>query len=803
MKKTILLTPVIAIAIVSMLFSCVDSEKDLYDPSYQTSNPMGDGFAAPDGFNWATTSNVKVNVEVNAQTDDEFYYVVEIYDTNPIISPNAHLLDKGVAKGNEPYTSEISIESTIKTIFVKEITPTGLATIRTAEITDGIANCNFKTTTPSVRSLAATTRGFTTITDPNPDDTSLFPLECPSNIENFNAEKCVEGNSYKVTSSTKRISLWIKNIKLYITEDIELSEQIYLTEGSCLYILPGKKVSMPQAQNNGQANCMITIGTGATLTVTKTIQLDNNYKLYNLGTITAEKLICTNSSTFFNAGTANIEDRLSGENGQSTISNSGNLKAEEIYAQGNSHIINTGTIEAEETVINSTGASWVNEGSWTTEDMKISAWNDYCYNKCKLIVTDEFEMTEGHLIVDGGGFVQCKELYMNNAKIELGAKALFEITEKAKYGYQDKDKGFKGTGAEKALLIIKKAVAKTLSPNLIHYSGNLQIVCSDHVIEKIDDWNICWTMTGGAEWGEEGKNTVSIPESECSNGYNGGTHTPPVNPEFPIEVEDNQNYTYLFEDQWPLYGDYDMNDIVLTIQKRQIFTNKKNKVTKFELSIDLSAAGATKSIGAAIMLDNVPATAITQSVEFNDKTLVRNFNLNNNNIENGQDYAVIPLFDDAHKVLGRDRYEQINTFSDYAGNTKPKNISFSIVFNNPTISAEAFNINKLNVFIIVDGNRNQRKEIHVAGYQPTKLANTDLFGGNNDNSHSGSKKYYISKENLAWGIMVPSNFKWPLEYVNIKTAYSQFGDWVTSGGTENEKWWNDFDVNKVFQTNKN
>ena len=105
MKKTILLTPVIAIAIVSMLFSCVDSEKDLYDPSYQTSNPMGDGFAAPDGFNWATTSNVKVNVEVNAQTDDEFYYVVEIYDTNPIISPNAHLLDKGVAKGNEPYKS--------------------------------------------------------------------------------------------------------------------------------------------------------------------------------------------------------------------------------------------------------------------------------------------------------------------------------------------------------------------------------------------------------------------------------------------------------------------------------------------------------------------------------------------------------------------------------------------------------------------------------------------------------------------------------------------------------------------------
>lgn len=804
MKKTILLTPIIAIAIVSILFSCVDSEKDLYDPSYQTANPMGDGFAAPDGFDWATTSNIKVTVEVNASTDDEFYYVVELYDTNPIISSDAHLLDKGVAKGNEPYTSDISIENTIKTIFVKEITPTGLATVRSAEITNGIANCSFKTTIPSVRSLAASTRGFTTITDPNPDDTSLFPLECPSGIEKFiSVNDCVEGGSYEVTASTGIINLWKNNLKLYVTEDIKLSEQIYLSPGSCLYILPGKKVSMPQSQNNGQQNCMITIGTGATLTVDKTIQIDSNYKLYNLGTINSENLICTNSSVFFNAGTANIENRLSGENGQSTISNSGNLKAEKIYTQGDSHIINTGSVEVEETVINSTGASWVNEGTWTTEEMNISAWNDYCYNKCKLIVTDELKMTEGHLVVDGGGFVQCEELYMNNAKVELGAKALFEVIKEATYGYQTKERGFKGTGTEKALLVIKKAVAETLKPNLIHYSGNLQVICSEHPIEKIDDWNICWTITGGAEWGEEGKNTVSIPESECSNGYNGGTPTPPTNPEFPIEVEDNKNYTYLFEDQWPLYGDYDMNDIVLTIQKRKIYTNKENKVTKFELSIDLSAAGATKSIGAAIMLDNVPANAITQSVEFSDNTLAKNFNLNNNNIENSQDYAVIPLFDDAHKVLGRDRYEQINTVSDYAGNTQPKNISFSITFNNPTISADAFNVNNLNIFIIVDGNRNPRKEIHVAGYQPTKLANTDLFGGNNDNSHHGSKKYYISKENLAWGIMVPSNFKWPLEYVNIKTAYSQFSDWVTSGGTENEKWWNDFDVNKVFQTNKN
>lgn len=138
----------------------------------------------------------------------------------------------------------------------------------------------------------------------------------------------MEGGSYEVTASTKIINLWKNNLKLYVTEDIKLSEQIYLSPGSCLYILPGKKVSMPKSQNNGQQNCMITIGTGATLTIDKTIQLDSNYKLYNLGTINTENLICANSSVFFNAGSVNIKDKLSAENASSTISNAGKIKVE-------------------------------------------------------------------------------------------------------------------------------------------------------------------------------------------------------------------------------------------------------------------------------------------------------------------------------------------------------------------------------------------------------------------------------------------------------------------------------------------
>ena len=85
--------------------------------------------------------------------------------------------------------------------------------------------------------------------------------------------------------------------------------------------------------------------------------------------------------------------------------------------------------------------------------------------------------------------------------------------------------------------------------------------------------------------------------------------------------------------------------------------------------------------------------------------------------------------------------------------------------------------------------------VGIAGLKPTLAA---IEAGNDDSSTS-RKRYYISKDNLAWGIMVPTDFKWPLEYVNIKSAYSLFESWVTSGGTKNEEWWKTFDSSRVYK----
>ena len=100
-----------------MLSSCVDSEKDLYDPSYQTTNPMGDGFAAPDGFDWNMTTTSILNIEI----DDELYNQIEILDANPFSTSDYHILAKGVAKKGQAFSQEINYtEGTNYLYFVRQ-----------------------------------------------------------------------------------------------------------------------------------------------------------------------------------------------------------------------------------------------------------------------------------------------------------------------------------------------------------------------------------------------------------------------------------------------------------------------------------------------------------------------------------------------------------------------------------------------------------------------------------------------------------------------------------------------------------
>lgn len=820
MRRIILFASIIAIAIVSTLFSCVDSDKNFYDSSYRMPNPMGDEFVAPDGFDWSMTETTTVSVEADNE-DAQYYSLVEVLDANPFSNSDYNVLAKGTVKPGQTFSQEVIYPQGITYLYIRKTDPKGRVSVNTLAIGDR-QDLSVKT----VRALKTNTR-----TNELPEKYSEETYDTTGAIElvgntNWNQDNhhLEGGKSYIIKNSfTGNINDNSQYSGIFtIFVESEWTPPHNMVQSANIIVLKGGKLNISKFDSFliGD-NSTLTIQSGGSL-VGNDLRLATKTLMKNFGTVNVNSMKDLNSNcTLYNAPKASVvitgksiglqeftvfTKGLISNFGGFTIQN-GTLKLNsedsmQLFYNGDGAVVNTPTFTI--------GGIGTNDG--TINAIKITnAGNPTFTNNCSLYAKESFNLsgTNGKIImnkgilaggIDGNNIIAIPSFTLGSgqATVEINNGSMIKA-EKITITDSTIKTDSEGTCS------LLKATESISTGWTTYFKGNLDIECPEGKFSKeayIMDNSVKLYIPNGSK-------TIITSCSEITEVPDPGTA--PKDPQFPIKLEDNRNYSYLFEDQWPLYGDYDMNDIVMTIKKRKLKLSKHdNKVEEFELEIELSAVGATKKIGAAIMFDGVLASDITEEVDFadddddDDNTLIKNFNLNNYNIEKGQKYAVVPLFDDAHKALGRDRYIQINTISGHSNNVKKtKTISFSIEFDKPTLPADAFNINKLNIFIITDGNAANRREIHVAGYQPTQLADVSSFGGNDDASSISAKKYYLSKENLAWGIIVPTNFKWPLEYVNIKTAYNQFNDWVTSGGAGNKNWWNDWNETKVFQTNKN
>ncbi len=792
--------------------ACVDDNKELYDPTYQTPNPMED-ISAPEGFDWSSTNSIKFSVEVGDEFDGQYYYTVEVLDKNPLEATTENpckVLSKGVAKKGEPYQTEVVASKDISYLYVRQTDPRGRDKVKQIEVTGTNASvqCSFSSQSPVKTRAFATTRGNNggyDIAKRTEQDYDISQAISPSGSSPLKGKQAYIVNDFKGTFNTSelydsnRATVYIKG-----TWEIGSIEQSYIN----FIVLKDGKIKGKSLQLNNGSN--LTIQSGAKIEIS-TLEGNTNSTICNFGEMEVDDLVLNTNDLLYNGNKVEIEHNIDASKGGS-IHNFGKLEVEkEIKLNTPSRVYNaTGSkIEAEKYTAN--GSKNVNFGEMefdTYNSGRIDDNGEYSdvggaelYNNCMLFVD---HMIAGGIIYLGHGviaeekeddedkdyFEEADDIYFHhNAKLTLANGSMIKA-EKITV-----NSGFwaTGQGDEASLLKTDELQIKSWSNQFkgkLYISG--KISCNNQDMYHAEKEVIFSTLPDIIITGCNGKAEVPDPAPD------------PSDPVFPIIVDDNHNYTYLFEDQWPLYGDYDMNDIVLEVKKRKISIDKHNKVTEFDLSVELRAVGAQKTIAAAIMFDEIPASAVTQAVTYADNYQPVSFELTDKNIEKGQEYAVVPLFDNAHALMERPTGSFVNTISGSDNNQKnTKTIHFTLRFDSSVApSSDALNINNLNIFIITDRG-SKRKEIHVAGYRPTQLANTELFGGNNDGSSLNEKKYYISyPDNLAWGIMVPTQFKWPLEYTQIQKAYSQFAGWVTTGGADNKKWWNDFDNTKVFQTNK-
>lgn len=221
--------------------------------------------------------------------------------------------------------------------------------------------------------------------------------------------------------------------------------------------------------------------------------------------------------------------------------------------------------------------------------------------------------------------------------------------------------------------------------------------------------------------------------------------------------------TLAFEDLWPFLGDYDFNDTAVNYRFVAVL-NADNMAVQLDIHFEVTSDGAGLINAFGIELESI-APSLIESVT--GTVLTEDFiNVASNGVEQGQNRAVIILFDDNHAMLN-----------------VPTTVS--IKFTTP-ITTTQLGLAPFNPFIIVNGDRG--KEIHLPNRFRTTLGVNDTTVGGVNRDEDGN---YKTDTGLPWAINIMHNFKPPKENIPVNQAYNFFNEWATSGGTLFQDWYKD------------
>lgn len=741
-KKRFNLFLVSLVAIICIVTSC-SKVKDLYDETEKGSSTLfPDGGNIPSGFNWNSANSTDFSIAVDDQFGGQYFYRVELFDNDPALGTKANLLAAGQAKQGQDFVGKLMLPTMAKFIYLRQTSPLGIPSLTMIEVSEGKAiNVSpYSTTTTTktsavrasssnaggIRLKAATTTAMTTSVAVVPSDA----IEITGN-----GTIVVESNkSYVIKSGatfTGKIDAnnGTNNVKIYVQGKWKNpSYELNLGGNNGLYITDAGSIDLVNVTQNTNGG-FINYGS---VSLSK-METKNNTLYVNYGTLNADKADITNGN-FTNYGVATIQN-LSSTTNSTVVRNEGTL-----------------------TVKNATLTNAILEA--------------VCHTTIQSLTTNGATIS-----VSQGALLSIDKLDAGGTKINLATSAIFDVNTLAKFNSQAST--MQGPSSGQALARLKK-VDVNGQWMAITYSGNLEVASSDHTVNP--PYQIYYVYNSPAKLVPYDKSTVVIASTACNAG---GNNSPAGNPNDQKVTEVNLGtYSYAFEDNWPSFGDYDMNDFVMdvNITKTQ---NSANKITKVKLTSKLRSVGATRRLAAAIQLDGVLANNV-KSVTYSKENLIgTNLPLASNKVESGQKYAVLPICDDAHKAFGISDTKFISTQN---GEFQPVDVVITVEFNTPL---DAFTQLNLNSFIITNGYKtNSRNEVHMVNYKATDKMNTALVNYQTDKVHQlAVGDPFKSSDGYPWALCIPGSFKYPSEGKNIVGVYSTFKAWALSGGTQNTDWY--------------
>lgn len=218
-----------------------------------------------------------------------------------------------------------------------------------------------------------------------------------------------------------------------------------------------------------------------------------------------------------------------------------------------------------------------------------------------------------------------------------------------------------------------------------------------------------------------------------------------------------------FEDLWPSMGDFDFNDLVLTQQAEISRVNDELVRADFKVSVDAIGAGLRNGIG--LLLRNNEGTRLSGDLV---SSVSGDISYDPDN-ENGF-------------ILTNDIFASISTYyqnNGFGPSKTPDTLRFTLNFK-PGYAGSLYP--ELYLFRTND----RGLEIHRPGFE-----GSSAFDASRHNTKDDAGDFKTA-HGLPWAIEIVSStsYQHPKEKVDMLDAFPQFAAWATSGGDQNQTWYN-------------
>ena len=446
-------------------------------------------------------------------------------------------------------------------------------------------------------------RGHTATKDelnfPEDCNASNFLATEPSSVTNLPASGGGKG-SYLVEGSYDVVTTWSGASKIYVKGTVDLSAndgdasaqtwRFMPDVKSEVYLLKDSKLILGKNSAFNFNVDAIYIAEGATLQTEFSLLANSGTRIYNHGTIIAGSFEVNSTSFLYNVGTFTT-GTVNAASNSSRIVNDGFINCSEVIVDAAAVQNNYEWNVSGTTHINSPNTGWVNNGHWKTYDYAYvgGSWN--VVNNCFLEVENDFAMNisseNGAFKIDGNGGVLTK--YFDGGRSETGAvagpfviimgpKAVFKVEETAIMESSRGDENgfgiFGPTTGEYAVFQAKNIARDPYlesinSHGAVTYGGHLYVSAETHFAQGMDSdgsGNYVpqpyiyakdgFSITDNiyAAGFKSGKPNITIPQTPCNPGFQGG------DPLYRVIAEDLS----ASED-----GDFDFNDVVFDVVKAE------------------------------------------------------------------------------------------------------------------------------------------------------------------------------------------------------------------------------------------